>query len=81
MKTYAHIAAPSSVLRGGSSPVEYEAEHCFQRMKQVMSSTPVLATLDFSKQFIIERDAFEFGSDTILRQDTLNLAASTVILQ
>ena len=34
-----------------------EAEKAFQKMKEVMSSCPILALPDFSKPFVVECDA------------------------
>ena len=49
--------------------MELEAKKCFENLKNIMSTTQVLATLDFSKPFIIECDASGFGIGAILMQD------------
>jgi hypothetical protein len=46
-----------------------EAKKCFENLKNIMSTTPVLATPDFSKPFIIECDTLGFGIGAILMQD------------
>jgi hypothetical protein len=46
-----------------------EAQKCFENLKIIMYATPVLATPDFSKPFIIECDASSFGIGAILMQD------------
>ena len=45
-----------------------EAKKCFEALKNIMSSTPVLATPDFTKPFIVECDASGFGIGTLLMQ-------------
>ena len=44
-------------------------EKCFESLKGIMSSTPILATPDFSKPFVIECDASGYGLGAILMQD------------
>jgi hypothetical protein len=46
-----------------------EEERCFEGLKKVMSTTPVLATPDFLKPFTIECDASSFGIGAILMQE------------
>jgi len=46
-----------------------EAKLAFQHLKQLLSSTPVLALPDFNKTFIIEDDAFGFCIRAVLMQD------------
>jgi hypothetical protein len=46
-----------------------EAQKCFENLKNIMSTTSILETPDFSKPFIIECDASGFGVGAILMQD------------
>ena len=58
IRNYAQKTAPlSNILKKNSFQWSEEAEKCFDALKGIMSSTPVLATPDFSKPFMIECDA------------------------
>ena len=45
-----------------------EAQETFQKMKQVMSSCPILALPDFTQSFVLECDASEIGIGVVLMQ-------------
>jgi hypothetical protein len=51
-----------------------EAQKCFKNSKNIMSTTPVLETLDFYKPVIIECDTSGFGIGTILMQNGHRIA-------
>jgi hypothetical protein len=70
VKNYAHLTAPlTNLLKKNSFQWNLEAQKCFENLKNIMSKTPILATLDFSKPFIIECDVLSFGIGAILMQD------------
>jgi hypothetical protein len=46
-----------------------EAQKCFENLKNIMSTTLVLETPDFSKPFIIECDMSGLGIGAISMQD------------
>ena len=47
---------------------------CFESLKGIMSSTPVLATPNFSKPFMIECDTSGYGLGAVLMQDEHQIA-------
>jgi hypothetical protein len=59
----------SNLLKKNSFKWENNAEECFETLKRVMSSTPVLATPDFTKPFVVECDASRIGIGAILMED------------
>jgi hypothetical protein len=44
-------------------------ESAFQLLKQALISAPVLAVPDFSKTFVVETDASDYGIGVVLQQD------------
>ena len=70
IQNYAHITAPlSNLLKKNAFHWNEEAEKCIEALKWIMFSTPILATLDFSKPFMIECDASGYGLGAVLMQD------------
>ncbi|KAA0039461.1 Ty3/gypsy retrotransposon protein [Cucumis melo var. makuwa] len=70
VRNYGTIAAPLTQLlkKGGFNWTE-ETTLAFDRLKSAMMSLPVLALLDFTKQFEIEADASGYGIGVVLVQD------------
>jgi hypothetical protein len=59
---YGAIARPlTRLLQKGAFQWTSEAEMAFQRLKQAMVSTPVLALPDFNIPFVVETDACDDG--------------------
>jgi hypothetical protein len=55
VKNYGRIAAPlTALLKKDAFSWTPEATKAFEDLKQVMCIAPVLATLDFTKTFIVE---------------------------
>jgi hypothetical protein len=57
-----------------------QAKLAFQRLKDLLSSTPVLALPDFSKVFVVEVDASGWGIGAVLMQDNHPIAYISRIL-
>ena len=67
---YVHITTPlSNLLKNNAFQWSEEAYKCFKYLKGIMSSTPVLATPNFYKPFLIECDASGYGLGAVLMQD------------
>ncbi|MDO5305520.1 MAG: RNase H-like domain-containing protein, partial [bacterium] len=70
IKNYAHLTAPlTNLLKKNSFQWNDEIRRCFEMLKQIMSTTPVLATPDFSKSFVVECDASGYGIGVVLMQE------------
>jgi hypothetical protein len=67
---YGKIATPlTSLLKKDSFLWNPGAERAFEKLKQVMTQTPILALPDFTKPFIVECDASGTGIGGVLMQE------------
>ena len=70
VKNYGRIAAPLiTLLKKDAFSWTLEATKAFEDLKQVMCTTLILATLDFTKTFIVECDASRNGIGAVLMQE------------
>jgi len=51
-----------------------ETESAFQKLKSLMTNTPVLVLPDFSKEFVVETDASGTGIGVVLAQEGRSMA-------
>ena len=73
---YAHIARPLNALTSGDNAakkkqaIQWNADckKAFQKLKQLCSSTPILAYADYSKPFKLHTDACGLGLGAVLYQ-------------
>lgn len=69
VQNYGFIAAPlTNMLRKQGFLWTAASLHAFETLKNVLTSTPVLALPDFSTPFIVECDASETGIGAVLQQ-------------
>ena len=71
---YASLAAPLEKLRNTKKISaelwkESGAEEAFEKLKVILSNAPILHAPDFSKRFVMESDASQFGVGVVLFQE------------
>ena len=75
LKNYGRIEAPlMTLLKKYAFSWTQEATKSFEDLKQVMCIAPVLATLNFTKTFIVECDASGNGIGSVLMQEGRHIA-------
>lgn len=75
VQDYGILAAPlTALLRKNSFAWSAEAEFAFQKLKNTLTATPVLALPDFSQPFMVEYDASEVGIGAVLQQQERPIA-------
>ena len=66
MNGYSRHAAPLTDLTKGAFLWTPEAQECFEKFKELMTSCPVLDLLDFNKPFELHCDASREGIGVVL---------------
>jgi hypothetical protein len=75
VKHYGTLAKPlTNLLKKKQFAWDQTTQKAFQSLKTAMSTTPVLALPNFSKQFIVETDALDMGLGAVLMQDDRPIA-------
>jgi hypothetical protein len=54
--------------------MEWKRKKRFEHLKKIMSSTPVLETLEFIKPLVVECDASRFGISIVFMQEDHSIA-------
>jgi len=75
VKGFSKLTMPLTDLTKKGAFVWIEkAQETFEKMKQVMSSCPILALLDFTQPFVLECDASGIGIGSVLMQNSHPIA-------
>ena len=75
VKDYGIIARPlTNLLKKGQFGWDPQAEEAFIQLERALSTTPILAMLNFNDTFIIETDASNKGIGVVLVQQGKPLA-------
>lgn len=71
IKHYGMISRPLTELLTKGTPFVWTpvTEEAFQLLKKAMVEAPILAIPDFTKTFIVETDACDYGLGVVLMQD------------
>ena len=69
---YASIAVPLTELTRKSAPTlvkwDSECNRAFEKLKELLCSKPVLWSPDFTREFVLQTDASDFGVGAVLSQ-------------
>jgi hypothetical protein len=70
VKVFSQLTVPlTDLTKKGDFIWMEKTQETFEKMKQVMSSCPVLALPDFTRPFVLECDASGIGIGSILMQN------------
>lgn len=82
VKGFSQAIAPlTDLTKKGAFEWSDAAQKCFDHFKQVMSSYPVLALLDFTKPFELQCDASREGIGAVLMQEKHPIAFESTTLR
>jgi len=75
VRGYANVVfSLTELLKKNAFRWDAETESAFQKLKSLMTNTPVLVLPDFSKEFVVETDASGTGIRAVLSQEGRSMA-------